>query len=348
MSTQFFSPLLTKIECRTKDAITQSRGAGSIALEKLRDFVEELKNTVRSLEDAYRETYEAELERSDPSFCEAQAYLEPQMFLVEECSTVADHDIRFSRANSQDPPGEAGSFLNLPSQPQGGGIQDSDLESGTINPRLISTTQPVRSTTSPMQSESPSRNSEKRARRLDSFNRQGRKVKLRPTSTSSSRRHTEQFMGERKKGITGSSLCVELNPVVQSLIWGVAGIASIIQLKQALPVLRERMLVSKMNLPSSTKEIWKHLDILESKIHTNYITYRIFLVRLDSRRNDLKKTHGKKAVDEIAREAEEENRDKLKNRLHAGGIWNAISEQFSPGVLALIPTGRAEGPSNTA
>ena len=282
------------------------------------------------------------------------------MFLEEPCSELADHNNQVSLATSQDPSFEGESALNLSSQSHEECDLDNFSQLTTINPHLISGIHPIRPRASADQSISPFRQSEKRICLPDSLGRhafrgQGTKMKSKVNSTRSSQRQTNQSPRGRTKTIAGSGLCAELNPVVNSLIWGVAGIPSIIQLKQALQVLRERLVASNMSLPHSTKEIWKHLDILESNTHTNNIIHRLCLVRLNSRRNDLKilfcsRVNGERAgtsvIDKIAEDAEEEDRDKVKNRLHAGVIWDAICKEFSIGILALIPTGKADWPSN--
>ncbi len=53
-------------------------------------------------------------------------------------------------------------------------------------------------------------------------------------------------------------------------------------------------------------------------------------------------------IDRIAKDAEEGDRTKVTYRLHAGTVWSMISDEFSPGLLALVPTQKAHWPSNTA
>jgi hypothetical protein len=284
------------------------------------------------------------------------------MFREEPCSELADHNSHVSLATSQDATFEEGALNLSSSQSYEEFDSDNFLRSTTINPHLISGIHSIRPRSSADQPLSPSQPSEKRICLLDSlgghtFRGQGTKMKSKVNSTRSSQRQTNQSPRRRTKAIAGPGLCAELNPVVNSLIWGVAGIASIIQLRQALQVLRERLVASNMSLPYSTKEIWKHLDILESNMHTNNVIHRLCLLRLNSRRNELRISFGSRVdckraetlvIDKIAKDAEEEDRDKVKNRLHAGVTWDAITKEFSIGILALIPTGKADWPSNAA
>ncbi|KIX98869.1 uncharacterized protein Z520_05330 [Fonsecaea multimorphosa CBS 102226] len=345
---------------KTKDEITNSREAGIQAVQELKDFIQELECTVRSFDDTCREVYENELEGLDSPSREAEDYLEPQMFLEEPC---ADHNNQVSLATSQGPSFEGESPLNLCFQSHGECDSDNSLPLTTISPHLISGLHPIRPRASAYQPISPSRHPEKRICLPDSlgghaFRGPVTEMKSKVNSTRPSRRQTNHSPRGRTKTIAGSDLCcAELNSVVNSLICSVAGILSIIQLKQALRFLRERQVASNMGLPSSTKEIWKHLDILESNTHTNNVIHRLCLVRLHSRRNELKslfgnganrKRPGTSVIDKIAEDAEEEDRDKVKNRLHAGVIWDAIYREFSIGILALIPSGKADCASNAA
>ncbi|KAH0835057.1 hypothetical protein FOPE_03968 [Fonsecaea pedrosoi] len=358
----FFSPLLTKIHRRTKDEIINGRDAGIQAVQELKDFIRELQYTARSFDDTCREIYENGLEGLDSPSREAEGYLEPQMFLEDSCSELADHNNQVSLATSPGPSFERESALNLCSQSHEEYDSDNFMPLTTINPHLLSGIHPIRPRASAYQPITPSRHSEKRICLPDSvgghaFRGQGTNMKSKVNSKRSSQLQKNQSPKGGTRTIAGSGLCAELNSVVNSLIWGVAGIPSIIELKQALQVLRERLVASNMSLPCSTKEIWKHLDILESNTHTNNVIHRLCLVRLNSRRNDLKMFFGsgvnhKRAetsvIDKIAEDAEEGDRDKVKNRLHAGVIWDAINKEFSIGILALIPSGKANWPSNAA
>ncbi|EXJ91777.1 hypothetical protein A1O3_00327 [Capronia epimyces CBS 606.96] len=143
--------------------------------------------------------------------------------------------------------------------------------------------------------------------------------------------------------------------VVHKLIQGVGSITSVIQLKESVQAFRHQRVASNMGLPQSTKEIWNRLDLLENNTHTNNILHRLFLVQLDLRRKELNvsmKGIVKKVpswvIDRIAKDAEEGDRTKVISRLHAGVVWSTISDEFSTGVLALIPTQKAHWPSNTA
>ncbi|OAP62764.1 hypothetical protein AYL99_01991 [Fonsecaea erecta] len=344
---EFFSPLLTKIDRRTKDEITKGRSPGFQALEQLNDFIQELRYTAHRSEETWRESY---VNRDSPTH-EAEDYLEPQMFPEDACSELADVNNQVSLATSQDLSFEGENSLNLCSPSHGECNSDNFLTLTSIDPQVISEA-------SAYQPTPPPRPSKKRICLPESLGGhvlrgEITKTKSKVKSTRSSQRQTNQPERGRTKTI---AVCAELDSVVNSLILSVAGIPSIIQLKQALQVLRERQVASNMGPAlSPIKAIWKQLDILESSTHANNVTHRLCLVRLNSRRNELKIQFGSEVkrkrpetsvIDKIAEEVEEEDRDKVKNRLHAGVIWDVICEHFSIGILALIPTGKADCPSN--
>lgn len=337
----------------------------------MKEFVHELQFTARNLEETCLEYYgDPQLDSISP-FPLAEDYLDPQMFPEEPYSGLSDHEIQTSSPTLQPSSSlEAENTDGVSSQPHDDCNSETRLQLTTVNPHLISGVHPVGPRTRIAKRVSGSSTSLMRdpgrrtclhassdrqtPRRLGLANRE---IKSRINSTRSSQRQRSQSANGHTNILAPSNLCSRPRSVVDKLIQGVGGILSIIQLKEALRVRRKQLVASNMTLPHLTRDLWKRLDLLETNTHTNNIVYRLCLVRLNSRRKDLKKcfsagrtgkSAGTQAIDKIAADAEEENREKVKNRLHAGTIWDTISDEFSTGLLALVPSGKADCPSNTA
>ncbi|KIW21804.1 uncharacterized protein PV07_12771 [Cladophialophora immunda] len=87
-----------------------------------------------------------------------------------------------------------------------------------------------------------------------------------------------------------------------------------------------------MDQPQSTKEIWEHL---------NLVTEKELMVKPW-------KSHEENAKSLVVEDAEAKDKTKMMNRLLAGNVKPTISEQFTLGILTLIPIPTADGPNNIA
>jgi hypothetical protein len=309
-----------------------------------------------------------------------QEYLEPEMFCSEQNSSLYDKtQCNLSGANDNYRSDISTSLstnerLCTPSFEVG----NSDFQPCTVDPthvsRILNTDEGVSlDTSAPAQTgELPTHCRRKRPlSEPDKCKRSHFKHKLNipkqagydqatramPKSTSG-----DQFRQLHKPGVAS---CDFPSIVIQRLCHGIASYDSIQQLKSVLLTVLQKLVASNEVLDISTGGLWRCLTVLKANDAANEIIRRLCLYHLRVRKVALtvemgsqkKSSSGRLADRVLTRMIKEANdsdrgasldidRTKLQNELNASRVWYAFGQNYSVGILALIP-GKHYGLSNS-